>query len=171
MTPVTRLTACLAAAGVATGLVAGVPAHAEPQPSPADPLVGLLGPLLGQPSEPAPEPEPSPPRTRSSYGGTHAPDGVLRKGCRNYAYSYTVTTPTHDWTLETFLRDPTGDSIASGAFMSDSDAATARSQFRFCRNGTRPGRFTIRGKVHWYDDEGEHVVWLEPSHFRLTRRR
>ncbi|MBB3044064.1 hypothetical protein [Nocardioides soli] len=147
MTQVTRATACLAAAGVTVGLL-GAPGRAEPTPA-----------------------EPGAPHERSSYGSTHAPDGVLRKGCRGYAYRYTVTPPTGDWTLETFLRDPTGDSVASGAFMSDSDPATRRSTFDLCRYNTRPGRFTIRALLHWYDDEGGHRVWLEPSRFRLRRAR
>ncbi|MDF1604156.1 hypothetical protein [Nocardioides sp. YIM 152315] len=173
MATVTRIVACLAAAGVTTGLIAGVPAHAEPRRSPVDALAPLLGPLIGPLIGPAPEPapEPSPPRTRDSYGNTDAPDGVLRRGCRNYRYSYTVTAPTGEWTLETFLRDPTGDSIASGAFISDADPSTAGARFRFCRSGTRPGRFTIRAKLIWFDHEGEHPVWLEPSRFRLTRKR
>ncbi|MFC7496017.1 MULTISPECIES: hypothetical protein [unclassified Nocardioides] len=151
-----------------------MPAHAEPQPSPADPILGplspLLGLLLGQP-EPEPAPESEPPRTRDSYGNTDAPDGVLRKGCRNYAYKYTATPPTQEWLLETFLTDRTGEGVAAGMFLSDADAATGHSTFRFCRHTARPGRFTIKAKLAWYDDEGEHVTWFEPSHFRLKRKR
>ena len=42
----------------------------------------------------------------SEYGHVGAPDRVLRSGCHDYRYHYVVTTPTRDWTLETFLRDP-----------------------------------------------------------------
>jgi hypothetical protein len=108
----------------------------------------------------------------SEYGSTTASDGTLRKGCHNYGYRYRITTPTNDWTLETFLRDPTGEGIASGAFLSESDARTQPARFRLCRYATRPGRFTIRALLHWYDDGGEeHRVWLEPTRFRLTRPR
>jgi hypothetical protein len=106
----------------------------------------------------------------SEYGSTTASDGTLRKGCHNYGYRYRITTPTNDWTLETFLRDPAGEGIASGAFLSESDDRTQRARFRLCRYATRPGRFTIRALLHWYGDGGEeHRVWLEPSRFRLTR--
>jgi hypothetical protein len=179
MTPVTRASAGLVAAGVTVVLLAGAPAHAathpttEPTagPTPGNTIAGLLGSFLGQPPASAPEDEPAPPREPASYGSTHASDGVLRTGCRNYRYTYTVSPPTGDWTLETYLRDRTGESIASGAFMSNADAATQSSRFRFCRHGTRPGRFTIEAKLIWYDDEGDHLVWLEPSTFRLTRQR
>ena len=67
MTPVTRTTACLAAAGLVLTLP-GVPTRAAPSPA----------------------------HRPASYGSTTAPDGVLRSGCRQYAYRYTLTTPTGD---------------------------------------------------------------------------
>ena len=106
----------------------------------------------------------------SEYGSTTAADGTLRKGCHNYGYRYQVTAPTDDWSLETFLRDPDGEGIASGVFLADADAREQRARFRFCRYATRPGRFTIRALLTWYGDLGEeHQVWLEPSRFRLGR--
>jgi hypothetical protein len=111
----------------------------------------------------------APTAAASEYGSTTASDGILRKGCHNYGYRYRITTPTDDWTLETFLRDPTGDSIASGTFLSESDARAQRARFRLCRYATRPGVFRIRALLHWYDDDGEHRVWLQPTRFRLTR--
>ncbi len=56
-----------------------------------------------------------------SYGSTGRPDGILRDGCHNYRYHYRVRPPTGDWVLETFLIDPRGEKLASGAFISDSD--------------------------------------------------
>jgi hypothetical protein len=153
MTPVTRLGRTVAAATLVAGLGSGV-------------LGDLLGGLLGGP------PDQEPARDRSSYGHTSAPDGLLRAGCHGYRYRYRVTAPSDDWTLETFLRDPTGDSLASGGFMSDSDPRRGTGSFRFCRYATRPGKFTIRAKLHWYGPYGEdHKVRLEPSHFHLRRPR
>ncbi len=114
----------------------------------------------------------APASAASEYGRTAAPDGTLRKGCHNYGYRYEVATPTNDWTLETFLRDPTGEGVASGAFLSDSDARAQQARFRLCRYATRPGRFTIRALLTWYGDLGEeHQAWLEPTRFRLKRPR
>jgi hypothetical protein len=107
--------------------------------------------------------------TTSSYGRTHADDGRLRDGCHNYRYHYVVSTPTDDWTLETFLVDRTGETIASGAFLSDSDPNRGGARFRFCRYSTRAGVFTIKAKVHWYNGSEEHVAHFKPSHFRLRR--
>ena len=166
MTWATRTTAGLAAGSIAVGLL-GAPEQAFAEPT--EPVTALVGQLLGQP--PAGEPSPTH-RQRADYGHTAAPDGTLRSGCHFYPYRYRIKVPTSDWTLETFLRDPTGETIASGTFLSDSDARRQRARFRFCRYSTRAGRFTIRALVHWYGDAGqEHRVWLEPSRFRLKRPR
>ncbi|MEP9365702.1 hypothetical protein ABLE68_22230 [Nocardioides sp. CN2-186] len=111
------------------------------------------------------------PAEARSVGHTWAPDGTLRSGCHNYRYHYVIKTPTSDWTLETFLKDPDGQGLASGAYFADSDPrVNKRAHFRFCRYSTRAGVFTIKAKVHWYGEFGdEHVRWLEPSHFRLSR--
>jgi hypothetical protein len=105
----------------------------------------------------------------SAYGHTAAPDRALRPGCHDYAYRYVIKAPTDDWTLETFLDDPRGETLGSGAFLSDSDPRRGDGVFRFCRYSTKPGRFTIRAKVQWYDGSQEHRAWFEPSHFRLRR--
>ena len=118
----------------------------------------------------------------SAYGRTWERDGVLRSGCHHYRYHYVVNTPTHDWTLETFLVGPGGKHLASGAFSSQSDPERARTTWtRICRTSTRPGRFTIRAKVTWYTHKPgplglpgtgtttKHVAWYTPSHFRLHR--
>lgn len=160
MTPVTRWSSLLVAAALIAGVLPAVPALAE---QPSDPVSGLVGGLLGQQQH-------SERRDRADYGHTSAKDGTLRRGCHDYAYRYVITTPTDDWTLETFLDDRTGETVASGTYFSDSDPARNRSHFRFCRYGTYAGKFKIRAKVHWYGSTGEdHKVWLEPSFFRLRR--
>ena len=163
MTPVTRTAAALVSAVLAVGLAPTTPASAE---GAADQVSGLVGSVLGSPAAGATTSD------RGDFGRTSAPNGRLHRGCRNYTYRYLVSPPSDDWTLETFLRDPTRESIASGTFSSDSDPRSARSRFRFCRYNTRPGRFTIRALLHWYGPTGDgHAIWLEPSHFRLRRPR
>ena len=164
MTSVTRSSALLAAATLAAGVLAAVPALAGPPPPPPRGGGGGAG-LVGQPQH-------HERRDRADYGHTGARDGTLRRGCHDYRYRYVVTTPSDDWTLETFLDDRTGETIASGAYFADSDPArNRRAVFRFCRYGTSAGTFKIRAKVHWYGGAGQdHKVWLEPSFFRLRRR-
>jgi len=105
-------------------------------------------------------------------GSAFAPDGVLRRGCRDYPYRYSIGTPTDDWTLEVFLRDRDGRNLASGTFISDHDPRARSARFRFCRFSTRAGWFTIRSLVHWYDSDGTgHRAWLDQTRFRLRRPR
>ena len=47
------------------------------------------------------------------FGRLWAADKVLREGCHNYRYQYVVRPPTNDWSFETFLHDPSGETIAS----------------------------------------------------------
>ncbi|HYF72520.1 MAG TPA: hypothetical protein VD864_06845 [Nocardioides sp.] len=159
MTSVTRTGRLLAGATVVASVLTAVPALAD---QPSDPVSGLVGGLVGQSHD-------HERRTRADYGRTSAEDGTLRRGCRNYPYRYVVRTPTREWSLETFLVDRTGETIASGAYWSDADPKRDRVHFRFCRYSTYAGRFTIRAKLLWYNDEGQHKVWLRPSYFRLRR--
>ncbi|MCW2843272.1 MAG: hypothetical protein JWN22_1188 [Nocardioides sp.] len=103
----------------------------------------------------------------SEFGHTGSRDRVLKQSCHNYRYHFVVKAPTNDWTLETFLVDPTGDTLASGAFSSESENDRDHGRFRICRTNTVPGRFTIRAKLTWYRGSEEHTVWFKPSHFRL----
>ena len=158
MTSVTRMRTLLAAALVVASVVTAVPALAG---QPTDPISGLVGELAGHSSHER--------RDRADYGHTRAPDGTLRRGCNDYPYRYVVSAPTGEWSLETFLDDRTGETVASGAYWSDGDPKRDRVHFRFCRYSTYAGRFTISAKLLWYNDQGEHKVWLKPSHFRLRR--
>lgn len=160
MTPVTAL---LATAVTAAGLLTAVPAAADP---PSDPVSGLVGELVGRPGGESGDRRRE---QRRDLGRTHADDGVLRAGCRNYPYRYVLKIRTDDWTLETFLVDRTGETIASGAYAAGPDRKRKTTSFRFCRYNTQPGRFTIRAKLSWYTDSGDHVAWLDRSHFRLRR--
>jgi hypothetical protein len=162
MTPVTRAGIVAGCAVLATGALSAVPAQAEPSP---DPVPGLVGQVLGHGSGDGGSRE----RSRRELGHTDAHDGILRRGCHDYHYRYVVSVGTDDWTLETFLDDRTGDTVASGAFMSDSDPRRGRAVFRFCRYSTYAGRFKIRAKLHWYTDAGEHKGWFRPTYFMLRR--
>ena len=152
-------------------LVALLPGPAQAA-EPADPISGLVGGLVGIPGTGSAAEEPAPSTRAADYGYTRGRAGVLRRGCRNYPYRYVLHTPTDDWTLETFLRDPKGQGVGSGAFTAGPDPVAQQVRFRLCRWATRPGRFTIRAKLTWYDSHGQdHVVWLPASHFRLRRPR
>jgi hypothetical protein len=104
-------------------------------------------------------------------GSLQAADGVLRRGCHTYSFVYAVQTPYDDWMLETSVRDPRGRGVASQAFLGPYDPRSQRVTYRLCRWATRPGRFTITGKLVAYDapDHGT-TVQLPVGSFRLRRR-
>jgi hypothetical protein len=104
-------------------------------------------------------------------GTTAMPDQFLHRGCRDYAYSYSVSAPTGDWILETFLVDPDGNSVSSGVLSSDSEPATGAAAFGVCRSATRFGVFTIEGKLTTYDGWDEAVASITPTSVRLHRWR
>jgi len=107
------------------------------------------------------------------WGHTSAEDGVLKRRCRNYRYSYEIHPPKGDWALETFLVGPGGNHLASGAMVIGMDSTTGTDRFRFCRASTRPGVFKIRALLSVQDSSGKDYVsgWLPVTKFRLRARR
>lgn len=100
-------------------------------------------------------------------GRLWAKDKVLKRGCHDYRYQYRVKPDTRHWSLETFLRDPSGEVIASNAFENATNKRRGSSTFRFCRWNTEPGRFKIRGKLTQYDGYDQTVGWVKPGWFRM----
>jgi hypothetical protein len=104
-------------------------------------------------------------------GSTSATNGVLRRGCRRYSYSYEIATPYDDWTLELTIRDPRQRGVAAEALLGPSDPRADSRTFRLCRWATKAGRFTIHGKLTSYDGTHEEIVQLPTTTFRLRRPR
>lgn len=125
--------------------------------------LALLSTTLGVPAQARAEYQ------HRDWGRTSAKDGALRFGCHFYKYRYVIDPPTNDWAAETFLVDPTGDKLASGALDTDSDPATGRAHFRFCSPSTIPGKFTIKMKITYNDGFDINHGWVKPSTFRLRR--
>lgn len=129
-------------------------------------LVAASLPVLG-PAGQASAAEPV--EVRADWGRTAAPDGVLKRGCKRYAYRYRLTVPTDDWEVEVKIKDPKGHKIASTYLLSDSEEPAGRLRFRLCGVASSPGRFTIKAKVSVWDGWDEEEGRLPNSHFRLRR--
>ena len=114
----------------------------------------------------------APPAQAVEAGGSlTASDGRLRAGCHPYSFVYAVQVPYDDWMLETSVRDPRGRGVASHAFLGPYDPRSQRVTYRLCRGATRPGRFTITGRLVAYDDPAQGTrVDLPVETFRLRRR-
>lgn len=118
------------------------------------------------------ESAPTPEQFRA-MGSTDAPNRRLRRGCRNYPYTYVVRPPSghDDWGLELLLTGPRGGRIASAVFVSGADATSGSSSFRICKSTARAGLFTIRGKLSYTDYPDTHSGWIAEETFRLRRPR
>lgn len=104
------------------------------------------------------------------WGSISADNGVLRKGCHTYRYRYDLHPPEGDWGLETFLINPQGREVASGAHLIGQDPLQGTGRFRICRPTNRPGRFLIRGKLSVQNGPDEYVEgWVKPALFKLRR--
>lgn len=101
-------------------------------------------------------------------GGVRSHDGVLERGCQSHPYRYRVEAGESDWSLELFLVDRRGRTVANGYEWKDADPAQGRGRFRFCSQVTKPGRFTVRARLTW-DDGAYHETRLEPVRIRLRR--
>lgn len=138
-------------------------------------VVALAALLLGGLTVPAQAGDPA-------LGRLWAKDKILKRGCHDYRYQYRVRSPQKRWALETFLRDPSGEIIASNVFGNATHPKRGSSTFRFCRYSTRPGKFKIKGKLtRHYTDRGslpgplddterQKVGWVKPGYFRMRLR-
>ena len=106
----------------------------------------------------------------SATGTTAAPDGVLKRGCNTYHWSYALQVPSSEWTLEVSIVDRQGHGIGSFAFIGPSHPTARGVSYRLCRWATVPGRFRIRSKGVWYDGPTEMGrIDIPLTVFRLRR--
>ena len=131
-------------------------------------LVAGMGPVALAPSPVVAAPV----DVHPEWGSTSAHGATIKKGCRGYAYGYTLTPPDGDWALETFLIGPGGNALSSGAMAIGMDPTTGYDKFRVCRPSTRPGVFKIRALLSVQDSSGKDYVsgWLPVTKFRLRAR-
>lgn len=105
------------------------------------------------------------------YGSTSAKKQVLKPGCKYYHYRYRVDVPSDNWAAETFLVNPRGVTISSGAYLGDFDPDTDGVRWRLCRASLRAGVYKIRMKVTYKVGYDKVEGFVKPSYFRLVRRR
>lgn len=130
---------------------------------------GLLPlPLPGLPAAP-PAPTESQAQVVEVSGVLDAADGRLKRGCKDSAYAYSVSTPTEDWTFDISMQDRNGKGVNAQSLIGPNDAKSGVLPFRLCRWPTTPGRFTLTGVLVSYDAYDETSVTVTET-FRLRRR-
>ncbi|GAA1976179.1 hypothetical protein GCM10009798_41710 [Nocardioides panacihumi] len=114
----------------------------------------------------------------AAMGSTRAPAYRLPAGCHWYRYSYHVSPPEPEWSLELFISDAAGVAQASDVVMSGADPTTGSKRFQLCASNTAaPGLFTIRGRLTYrhyataplVDQTRDYSGWIATSHFRVTK--
>jgi len=119
----------------------------------------------------APTPADSEPLVHPEWGSTSAPNAKIKRSCHQYAYSYAITPPDGDWSLETFLVAPSGKAAGSGYFLTGKDPLAGTSTWRLCKRSTKGGRYTIRALLSVQDGTELVEGWLPDSTFKLRKPR
>jgi hypothetical protein len=130
----------MATAVVAAATFAPAPAHPAAY---ADPLAGL--------------------ELHPEWGTITAEDGVLRRGCHSYTYSYALTPPEGVWALEVFITGPGLLPVAGGAFLDGYDPTTGTGQYKLCTASSPHGSYTIEAKLSVDDGPARHSVGRLPA--------
>ena len=102
-------------------------------------------------------------------GALEAADGRLRRGCKDYQFTYRVTTPSEDWTFDITMQDRRGKGVNAQSLIGPNDAKSGVLTYRLCRWATVPGRFTLKGALVSYDGSQETPATITES-FRLRKR-
>ena len=105
------------------------------------------------------------------WGSTSAPNDVLKRGCKGYTYSYQITPPEGQWSLELFFRGPNGKRVGSAYFLSGGDPEADTEILELCRRTTKVGRYTISAFLSVQNLDETTEGWLPESHFRLKHKR
>ena len=129
-------------------------------------LLPLPVPLL-PPAEQATETQQAPQVEVSGY--LQAADGRLRRGCKDYQFTYVVTTPSEDWSFDISMTDRRGRGVNAHSLLGPNDPKSGVLTYRLCRWATVPGIFTLTGALVSYDGTQETAETATET-FRLRRR-
>jgi hypothetical protein len=103
-------------------------------------------------------------------GALSAPDGRLKRGCKDYAYAYAVTTESEDWTFDITMQDREGRGVNAQSLIGPNDAESGVLTYRLCRWATTPGRFTLTGVLTSYEGTTSETSVQVIDTFRLRKR-
>ena len=145
------LRTALGAAAVATAVsVASTGGPVQAAPADPDPLDGLT--------------------VHPEWGSITGHGGVLRRGCRMYTFTYSITPPDGIWALEVFITGPKMDHVGGGAYLNGYDPTSGTGSYKLCQLSSHYGRYTIDAKVSVDNGYGETTEGRLPTDtFRLRR--
>jgi hypothetical protein len=103
-------------------------------------------------------------------GALSASDGRLKRGCKDYAYAYSVTSESEDWTFDVTMQDRNGRGVNAQSLIGPNDAESGVLPYRLCRGATKPGRFTLTGVLTSYEGTTSETSVRVTETFRLRLR-
>ena len=103
-------------------------------------------------------------------GALRAADGRLKRGCKDYAYAYSVTAESEDWTFDITMQDRNGRGVNAQSLIGPDDAESGVLRYRLCRGATAPGRFTLTGLLTSYEGTTSETSVRVTETFRLRKR-
>jgi hypothetical protein len=104
------------------------------------------------------------------WGSITGKGGVLKRGCRMYSFTYSITPPEGIWALEVFITGPKMDHVAGGAFLDGYDPTSGTGTYKLCRRSNHYGTYTIDAKVSVDNGYGETTEGRLPTDtYRLRR--
>lgn len=125
--------------------------------------VGPVAPVGASAAEPL--------ETHPEWGSVHAKDGVLKRGCRSYRFSYEVTPPDDGyWDLAVSVVGPGGRTLFFG-YVPEGSPRSGTASYRLCRSKTRPGRFKLKAVVTVMASNDHVQGRLETAKYRLRNPR
>lgn len=120
------------------------------------------------PDQPVAEAQPTT-QQAAVTGVLDAPDGRLKRGCKDYRYSYVVQGTSEDWTFDIAMQDRAGKGVNAQSLIGPNDPTSGVLDFRLCRWATKAGVFTLKGQLVSYDGAEETSVTVTEA-FRLRAR-
>jgi hypothetical protein len=112
-----------------------------------------------------------PPETHPEWGSVHATDGVLKRGCRSYRFTYEVTPPDEGyWDLAVTVVGPGRRTLFFG-YVPEGSPRSGTASYRLCRWKTRPGRFKLKAVVTVMTSNEHAEGRLETVKYRLRNPR
>ena len=108
---------------------------------------------------------------KPEWGSVSAKNGVLKKGCRTYHYSYVVTPPDDGyWDLGVSVVGPAGRTLFY-SYVSHGSPTSGTGSYRLCRSKTRPGLYKLKALVTVQDNNEPVQGRLPTAKFRLRNPR
>ena len=108
---------------------------------------------------------------KPEWGWVNAENGVLKRGCRTYYYTYEVRPPGDGyWDLGVSVVGPGGRTLFY-SYVSHGRPTSGTASYRLCRSETRPGRYKLKALVTVQDNDEQVQGRLPTVKYRLRNPR